>query len=76
MFVPGALGLLLVVIGPLILIGGIVLMLVPIFGNDKTTDFVVAFVVDFSESPPRWQSDDDEFWKDVKQFFFAESLTS
>lgn len=76
-FLPGTLGVLVPwVIGPLGLFGGLVLMLVSTLGNTKTSDFVVSFVVDFSHSPPRWQSDDDEFWKDVKQFFFAESLAS
>jgi DNA-directed RNA polymerase subunit RPC12/RpoP len=69
-FLPGTLGILVPwVIGPLGLLGGFVIILVSTFGKDKTTDFVVSFVIDFSQSPPRWQSDDDEFWKDVKHFF-------
>jgi len=76
-FLPGTLGILVPwIIGPLGLFGGLVLMLVSSLGNLKDSDFVVSFVVDFSQSPPRWQSDDDEFWKDVKQFFFAESFAT
>lgn len=74
-FLPGTLGILVPwIIGPLGLFGGLVLILVSSLGNYKASDFVVTFTVDFSQSPPRWQSDDDEFWKDVKQFFFVESF--
>lgn len=67
---PGGLGIIVPwVLGPLGFFGGLVLILVSTLQKTNNTDFVVSFVVDFSESPPRWQSDDDEFWKDVRRFF-------
>jgi hypothetical protein len=35
----------------------------------KPTDRVVTFSIILSTTPPKWTSDDDEFWKDVKAFF-------
>jgi len=33
------------------------------------SDCVVSFLIDFGTCPPTWQSDDEEFWRDVKTFF-------
>lgn len=72
-FLPGTLGILVPwIVGPLCFFGGVVLMLISMLGNDQATDFVVTFVVDFSQSPPIWQSDDDDFWKNVKKFFLLD----
>jgi predicted RNA-binding Zn-ribbon protein involved in translation (DUF1610 family) len=69
-FLPGDLGVVVPwVLGPLGVFGGSVLMLVSTFQKTNNTDFVVSFAIDFSESPPKWQSDDNEFWKDVRRFF-------
>jgi len=45
----------------------------------KSSDIEITqteFRVDFSGPSPHWQSNDDEFWKDVKDFFRLNHVTS
>ncbi|MBL8822292.1 MAG: DUF3784 domain-containing protein [Planctomycetia bacterium] len=46
---------------------GIGVLIYAAFQKDLPED--VKFEVHLTESPPRWQSNDDEFWKPVKDFF-------
>jgi hypothetical protein len=70
---PGALGILVPwVVGPLAFFGGLIVFLITVFQKDNVTDYFVSFIIDFSQSPPKWQSDDDQFWEDVKEFFFPQ----
>lgn len=69
-FTPAVLSLLLWMIGPLLLLGGMVIIAVVMFQTDRSTDYVLRFSIDFSQSPPTWTSDDDAYWQEVRAFFF------
>jgi len=53
---------------------GIGVLLYAAFQKDLPED--VKFEVYLTESPPRWQSNDDEFWKPVKDFFLNPNRTN
>ena len=69
-FIPGVLGLLLWMIGPLLLLGGMVIFAIVMLQTDRGTDYFLKFSIDFSQSPPTWTSDDDAYWQEVRAFFF------
>ncbi len=54
--------------GPLLIIAAI-MMLVSSLRTTDPSDTFQEFSIDFSQSPPHWYSNDDEFWKPVKAFF-------
>lgn len=53
---------------------GIGVLIYAAFQKDLPED--VKFEVYLTESPPRWQSNDDEFWKPVKDFFLNPNRTN
>lgn len=53
---------------------GIGVLIYTAFQKDLPED--VKFEVDLTETPPRWQSNDDEFWKPVKEFFLNPNRTN
>ncbi len=58
-------------VGPLALIAGLVLTCISLFDEGQSTDYVVNFSIDFSQPTPRWSSDDEAHWQEVKAFFFS-----
>ena len=69
-FLPGKLGFLVpYVVAPLALFLSMVLSAIFLLQGSEATDFFTSFAIDFSESPPTWQSDDDDFWEEVRLFF-------
>lgn len=49
---------------------GFIVFLVSLLGDAPTAEeLFTQFEIDFGSMPPRWKSDDDVFWKDVKAFF-------
>ncbi len=53
---------------------GIGLLIAAGFMKDLPED--VKFQVDLATTPPTWQSNDDEFWKPVKEFFLSPNRAS
>jgi hypothetical protein len=60
---------LLVPLAGLLLTVGFVLMLVGYLLPSRDSDSLVEFSIDFSGPRPRWQSNDEKFWKNMRQFF-------
>lgn len=56
-------------LGSLAFIAGIVCLALAGKTDFKPTDQTKQFRIDFSQIPPRWSSDDDVFWQEVKEFF-------
>jgi hypothetical protein len=58
----------------LAVIVGLGMLVIGLFTDGKVTDTCLSFHIDFAANPPKWTSDDDEFWKDIKAFFFPSGL--
>jgi hypothetical protein len=61
----------LLVIAGLVFIAGLIMSMDLLFTGIQQSDYLSRFSIDFNQSPPAWQSDDETFWKPVKDFFFT-----
>lgn len=68
---PPALAVLAWTVGPLAIVVGLILTGMSLFQEDHATDYVVRFSVDFSQPTPRWSSDDEVHWQEVRTFFLG-----
>jgi len=59
---------LLPVAGLMVLIG-LLMSSATVFSGVSMADYVTRFSIDFNAAPPRWESDDEAFWKPVRDFF-------
>jgi hypothetical protein len=62
--------ILLAIIGPVVIVVGYCLAATGMLQQEKATDLQVKFLVDFNCTPPKWWFNDDEYWREIKDFFF------
>lgn len=63
-------------IAGLLLVIGFILHSSTIFSGVQPTDYFTRFSIDFNQVPPKWQSDDDAYWKEIKAFFPVANVQS
>jgi len=57
-------------LGGVLLFVGFVTLLVRVLFPPKKLPTFVTFRVDFSTSPPEWTSNDEEYWRPIKDYIF------
>lgn len=50
-------------------IGMLIYLISSLGGSPTKQEVLTEFELDFGTVPPRWKSDDEEFWKDIRTFF-------
>jgi hypothetical protein len=67
----GIINVALIAIAPILFFVGLIASLVGMLSDTVPIDQPVEFQLDFSCSPPKWSSNDERYWADVRQFFKA-----